>query len=102
MVTCTGEVISRAFGRLVFQLGQFYKPIYHTTTKKLSLKKYRGRNGCWLPPCHCNMYGLRLWFTDRADLSAGCPFPALITSLALRTGVCLGSEVQGTEAAEAK
>lgn len=52
MVTCTGEVISRAFGGLVFQLGHFYKPAYHMTTKKLSLKKYRGRNGCWLPPCH--------------------------------------------------
>lgn len=47
-------------------------------------------------------YGLRLWFSDRADLTAGCYCPALITSLALRTSVRLGSEVQGTKATEAK
>lgn len=70
----------------------------HDHIKAFSEEVQGGELGAGLP---C-VTGLRLWFSDTADLAAGCYCSTLIASLALCTGVRLGSEVQGTKAAEAK
>lgn len=69
--------------------------------RKAFSEEVRGEKWVLAYPMPLN-YGLRLWFSDTADLTAGCYYPALTASLVLHTGVRLGSEVQGTKTAEAK